>query len=192
MSNSRPLLSLSVDSRKLRTGDQQPSPESEEDAKASPPSADASEADVPPSPDDQDQDDVNMGASSPSEGGASYGLGRSSSTRSGNSYGMDSSSDSPLPDDTDEFGASASLSRQVQGQGSESTLPKVDGTLVLEGQESTSRRVLQEVIEEDLSQPVETETGDLSVAQEDARLDVPPSAEGGSSAVRSMTHPLLL
>ena len=69
MSNSRPLLSLSVNSWKLRTGDQQPLPESKEDAKASPPSGDASEADVPPSPDDQDQDDVNMGASSPSEGG---------------------------------------------------------------------------------------------------------------------------
>ena len=105
---------------------------------------------------------------------------------------MESSSNSPLPDDTDEFGASVSLSCQVQGQGSETTLPKVDGILVQEGQESTSQRVLQEVIEEDLSQPVETETGNLSVAQEDARLDVPLSAEGGSSAVRSMTHLFLL
>ena len=156
MSNSRPLLLLSVNSQKLRTGDQQPSPESEEDAEASPQSGDASEADLPPSPDDQDQDDVNMGASSPSEGGKSYGIGSLSSTRSGNSYGMDSSSNSPVPEDTDEFGASALLSHQVQGQGSESTLPKVDGKL----------------------------------AQEDARLDVPPSTEGGSSAVCSMTHPL--
>ena len=57
MSNSRPLLSLSVDSWKLRTGDLRLSPESEDDVEASPQSGDASEADIPSLPEDQDQGD---------------------------------------------------------------------------------------------------------------------------------------
>ena len=133
MSNSHPLISLSVDSQKLRTGDLQLSPESEDDVEASPHSGDASEVDVPSSPEDQDQGDVNMDVSSSSLGKCSYSLDGSSSIGSGKSYGMDSSSDFPLLEDTGDFGAGASLSRQVQG---ETTLLKMDGMLMLEIQQN--------------------------------------------------------
>ena len=191
MSNSRPLLSLSVDSQKLRTGDLRLSPESEDDVEASPQSGDASEVDVPSSPEDQDQGDVNMDASSSSSGKRSYGLDGSSSIGSGKSYGMDSSSDLPLPEDTGDFGAGASLSCQVQG---ETTLPKMDGMLVLETQQNqiTSRTVPQEDFGEDFHPPVEAETSNPSVAQEGVGLDVSPSAEveglGVSSAAPGTLH----
>ena len=186
MSKSRPTLSLSVNSRQLRIRD---SPESKEDAEASPQGGNASGTDIPSSPEGQDRDNVDMGADESSEGKYSFGIDGSPSPQSQHSFGIDSLS---FPEDMDDFGAIAPLSRQVQDQGTENTLPKMDGMLVLETQESgiTSRTAPQENIGEDFSRPVEADTliGNPLTAQEDIRMDVPPSTEAKGLGDRLAAH----
>jgi hypothetical protein len=190
MSKSCPSLLLPVGSWQPRLRASQLSLESEDrmDTEASCEGENASGTHVPSSPEDNDQEDVDMELS---EGKGSFAMDGSPSPQSQYSFGIDSLS---LPEEMDNFGPILPLSCQVQDQGTEPTLPEMDGAFRLTTQESgmTSLEAPQEDMGEDFSLPVEAEMliENPPAAQEDIGVCVPPSTEveglGNSSETCSM------